>query len=459
MKKIFKKVFKIENIPYLILALMMFWIFTKVTITSGDDEWFSAILDKSFNGSLVTYLKERYTGWTGRIVIESIMVPMFAYNIWIWRILNTIMTIILALGIYKLIPDKYTKQLTSSKKLLIKSIICISIFSLPDDVFSSAISWITGSYNYLWTMACGILSILPFKYALFNEKFDKRWYVLLVFTVILGCNMEQVSLVVLCFALITNIYVFIRDKKINVALVIFNTFILINTAILFLAPGNYERANKEIISWFGQWDMISLPVKLMMGTNLFLEHIFDKNIILLALLVILLNIAIWKKYKNMAIRLLAFIPMGTVIIKFIEIQLNSHNINTDFFMFKLLNIQNLNILNYNEIKIFLPTSILLCVILIIPVIFILVFDKIEMKYFSIILYLAAICSALSISISPTIYASGERVFFVTDILLIISSVLLLNEVLRKWKMNIYVILTFVFISYNSFSLYLKNILE
>ena len=82
-----------------------------------------------------------------------------------------------------------------------------------------------------------------------------------------------------------------------------------------------------------------------------------------------------------------------------------------------------------------------------------------MKYFSIILYLAAICSALSISISPTIYASGERVFFVTDILLIISSVLLLNEVLRKWKMNIYVILTFVFISYNSFSLYLKNILE
>ena len=121
MKKIFKKVFKIENIPYLILALMMFWIFTKVTITSGDDEWFSAILDKSFNESLVTYLKERYTGWTGRIVIESIMVPMFAYNIWIWRILNTIMTIILALGIYKLIPDKYTKQLTSSKKLLIKS--------------------------------------------------------------------------------------------------------------------------------------------------------------------------------------------------------------------------------------------------------------------------------------------------------------------------------------------------
>lgn len=459
MKKIFKKVIKIENIPYLILALMMLWIFKKVTITSGDDEWFSAILDNNFNGSLLAYLKERYTGWTGRIVIESIMVPMFAYNLWIWRILNTIMSVILAVGIYKLIPNTYIKQLTISKKLLIKSIICISIFSLPNEVFSSAISWITGSYNYLWPMACGILSILPFKYALFNEEFDKRWYMLLVFTVILGCNMEQVSLVVLCFALITNIYIFIRNKNINLSLVIFNIFILINTAILFLAPGNYERANKEIVSWFGQWDMISLPVKLMMGINLFLEHIFDKNIILIALLVILLNIVIWKKYNNVAIRLLSFIPMGTITIKFIETQLSSHNINTDFLMFRLLNIQNLNILNYNEIKIFLPTSILLCVILIIPVIFILVFDKVEMKYFSIILYLAAICSALSISISPTIYASGARVFFVTDILLIISSVLLSNEVLRKWKINIYVILTFVLISYNSFSLYLQKILE
>ena len=57
MKKILKKVFKAENIPYLILGLMMFLVFSKVNITSGDDEWFSTILDKSFNGSLIAYLK------------------------------------------------------------------------------------------------------------------------------------------------------------------------------------------------------------------------------------------------------------------------------------------------------------------------------------------------------------------------------------------------------------------
>ena len=37
----------------------MFLVFSKVNITSGDDEWFSTILDKSFNGSLIAYLKRK----------------------------------------------------------------------------------------------------------------------------------------------------------------------------------------------------------------------------------------------------------------------------------------------------------------------------------------------------------------------------------------------------------------
>lgn len=92
---------------------------------------------------------------------------------------------------------------------------------------------------------------------------------LLIFTAILGANMEQASLIMFVFAFITNIYIVVRDKKIRIDLVIFNIFIAINTAVLFLAPGNYERSNKEIVNWFGQWDMISLPTKLMMGLNLF----------------------------------------------------------------------------------------------------------------------------------------------------------------------------------------------
>lgn len=459
MKKIFNKIFKGENIPYFILAVLMVLVFFKRTITPGDDEWFSAILNDAFNGNLMDYLYHRYTSWTGRIVIESIMVPMFGYNLWIWRILNTIMTVILAFGIYKLIPYKYVDKITASKRLLIKSVICISIFTIHKDVFLTAISWITGSFNYLWPVSCALLVILPFKNALFNEEFNKKWYFILIFAVILGANMEQASLVILCFALLTNIYLIIRDKKIRVDLIIFNIFIAVNTAILFLAPGNYARSSSETINWFGQWDMISLPTKVMMGTNLFLEHMFRNEIILITVLVGLINIVIWQKYKDILIRTLAAIPMIVVIIKIVERIFEVFNINTNLFIFKLFNVQNLNILNFDDVKIFLPTSILLCTLLIIPVVFLLIFDKVEMKYLSVILYLAGICSALSISISPTIYASGARVFFVTDILIILINSLILNECLRKWRINIYLILVFIILCGNSFMLYVHKILN
>ena len=454
-----KKIFKIDNIPYFILAVLILLVFSKSTITPGDDEWFSAILNDAFNGNLMDYLHHRYINWTGRIIIESIMVPMFGYNLWVWRILNTIMTIILALGIYKLIPYKYVDKITATKRLLIKSVICISIFTIHKDVFLTAISWITGSFNYLWPVACAILVMLPFKNALFNERFNKRWYFILIFAVILGANMEQASLVILCFALITNIYLIIRDKKIRVDLIIFNIFIAVNSAILFLAPGNYVRSASETITWFGQWDMISLPTKVMMGTNLLLEQMFRNEIILITVLVGLVNIVIWKKYKDILIRILAAIPMIVVIIKIVERVFGVLNINTNLLIFKLFNVQNLNILNFDDIKIFLPTSILLCTLLIIPVVFLLIFDKVEMKYLSVILYLASICSALSISISPTIYASGARIFFVTDILIIIVSVLILSEYLREWRINIYLILVFIILFGNSFMLYVGKILN
>lgn len=459
MKKIFNKVFNKENIPYLILAVMMLFIFNNIVITAGDDEWFSTILDKNFNGDLISYLKERYMEWTGRIIIEAIMVPMFKYNIWIWRVFNTIVTIILVFGIYKLIPYKYVDKLSVNKRLLVKSIICISIFSIPKSVFSTAISWITGSYNYLLPLALGLLVIIPFKNALFNEKINKKWYIVLVFITLLAANMEQVSLIILCFALLINIYIYIRYKKIRIDLIIFNIFISINTFMLFLAPGNYKRSDKEIVTWFSQWDMVSLSTKIMMGINLFLEHIFESNIILIAVLVALINIVIWKKYKSKLIKGVSAIPMIVIVIKLLELKLESFNINTDLLIFKILNVQNLNILNYDKITIFLPTAILLFIILIIPVIFLFIFDDVEMKYLSIILYLASICSAISISVSPTIYASGARIFFVTDILIIIIIALILSEFLRKWKVNIYLALVLIIIFKNSFVEYFQKVLS
>ena len=50
-----------------------------------------------------------------------------------------------------------------------------------------------------------------------------------------------------------------------------------------------------------------------------------------------------------------------------------------------------------------------------------------------ILYCASLCSALILSFSPTIYASGSRVYLLTDFLFVLINSLLIMELLEKIK--------------------------
>ena len=164
--------------------------------------------------------------------------------------------------------------------MLIKSLICILIFSIPTEVFSASISWITGSYNYLWPVSCLLLTILPFKNSIFKEEFNKKWCFLLIFTAILGANMEQVLLIMFVFAFITNIYIAVRDKKIRIDLVIFNIFIAINTAVLFLAPGNYERSKLSELLRKWRINIFVILVSILIFWSsfvLYLEYILNKG--------------------------------------------------------------------------------------------------------------------------------------------------------------------------------------
>lgn len=434
MKNKFKKIVRIDNIPYFLCGIIALIIFANTVSVPGDDFWFSEAVDKLGNGSLAKYLEIRYESWTGRIIIESIMVTLFKYNLWIWRILNTIIFVTLCCAIYRLIPKKYEENFTLINRFSIKSIICISMFLIHKDVFISSIKWITGSFNYLWPMTCAVIAILPLKHEIFEEKYNNYMFIVYMATAILAGNMEQASLVILCFALISNIYLILKNKKANITLVMYNVFFLINTAILFLAPGNYVRSQKETITWFGQWDMISLPTKIMIGLNLLLDNLFNRTSILMFILTLLVFIVIYKRYYDIIIRSIAFVPLSLMSLKIIEKILSKIGIGTHLWIFKIFNVNNLGLLTYDNFKLYLPTVILLGVLLLLIILMFIAFNDIGMKYISVIMYLAAICSGLSISVSPTIYASGARIFFVTDIIVIILITLLLTEQINK---NIY----------------------
>lgn len=436
--------------PYVIFILILALIHIKIKITPGDDEWFFKAVDTVGNGSLLKYLQWRYEYWTGRIVIEAIMVNLITMNIWLWKIVNIIIITILSYVIYKLIPKIYTEKLRVTQKHLIKILICFAILAMQKSVFGTGIRWITGSFNYLWPMTCGLIAMLPYKYTIFNEKYNKKYFVMYFLLVILAANAEQVSLVVLCFALLANIYIFINKKKIDVLLILHNIFIGINTVILFAAPGNYVRAQQETVNWFVNWDMISLVEKIQRGTNLLLNHLFNNNILLVGIVLMFICLSIFSKYQDNFIR---FISVATVIFLVVKVlpidSLFDSSIKIESRIHSVFfNIKNLNLFNFNDFIKYIPTFLTLCILFLVPLLLFLAFNNMKTKLLTIVLYLAAICSGLSISISPTIYASGDRVFFVTDVLFIVILALLTGEILkdRLQKKNLFIVSAIVIIS-------------
>lgn len=92
--------------------------------------------------------------------------------------------------------------------------------------------------------------------------------------------MEQALLIMFVFAFITNIYIVVRDKKIRIDLVIFNIFIAINTAVLFLAPGNYERSKLSELLRKWRINIFVILVSILIFWNsfvLYLEYILNKG--------------------------------------------------------------------------------------------------------------------------------------------------------------------------------------
>lgn len=87
-KELLKQLFIVGIIFSVLLGLQAF-----IKLGAMDD----AVYAQAWNEKpLDMFLKDRYEGWSSRIIIEAVMMPLIACNSWVWRILNIFMVILLA---------------------------------------------------------------------------------------------------------------------------------------------------------------------------------------------------------------------------------------------------------------------------------------------------------------------------------------------------------------------------
>lgn len=439
-----KKILKIEYLPIIAFSIIVF-LLNKCPMAEDDMVYKDIYYNLS---SFFDWARDFYMVWSGRIGIFIITHFFLNHNLILFKIANTLIFDIIVLAMYYIIKQITHIELTSNKKFFLYTGICSLILIIDYAVLSSGAFWVTGAFNYLWPFAFMLISIIPFIWQWKNKMGHNKAYILFIISNLISCFSEQCSAILLVFGIITFIYAFIMKYKINKLLIIHFIIILIITMFSLLAPGNQARLQSETIKWYPNFEMLSLGDKILQGYIVTINHIFNNmKVILVCLTGLLFYNFIKNKEEKATIKIISFIPLGYMLLNIIPfnsmLEKIYPSIDIDGFINNaLFTFNRFDELYLYNIKTYVPITIATIVFLLISVLILYSFKDIKEGFLSFLLFFAGIGSAMSISLSPTVYASGNRIFLVTDFMIILITALIYTKNYNENEYKLKKVLTF-----------------
>ena len=402
----------------LVVYLLLYLVHLKITLVEGsDDTWFA---DQSNHTPFIEWICMRYTTWSGRLFPDTMLYVLLSKYLWLWRILNPLFLVLLTYGILRVAIKDVTR---------IEFLIGMAVLGyINNSVLNSGFFWITGSINYLWPIAFGLIAMIPFGNNIFdhNQAFSKmKWGIFFIFGFLASLSNEQVALCLSAFSLLTIFSFFLHRRKINKMLLFLTVVIISGTSILIFAPGNKLRWVSEVHRWFPGYDEMTLKSKLHLGIIwIYKQLFFEMRNIILLLAIIVLFIYFKEKIK-MGIAFISFSVMLFILNASIFLDLHI------FYNFELINTykfrQNLVYFWKSDIGFFLSLF---------PYIFWTIFGSLlvylilyitKNKIVTFFIIAASVSTMVVMFFSPTIYASGTRTLVVGSVLLSMVIVILIRE--------------------------------
>ena len=379
------------------VAYLHVFVFQK--LTTADDPFFSAALDHQ---SLSGYLRFRYQHWTGRIPIEAAMVLVIR-QMWLWRILNSLMLLLLCHAV--------GKSAFARHQGLPGAVACtfVLLMLVTPRVLWEGAWWVTGSFNYLWPTALGAYGSLPFmdprpRGALRNSSH-------LVAAGLAAYN-EQVGFVLIC--LLPPLLLAGKSERTGswwkTAIVL---FVGLNWTIALTAPGVHHRFVLEH-RWFANFDALAWFEKANLGLGLVKQGILDPGNLLVVLLAVatvpaLLAGKVSRWAKTTMIFGLGYIACGPLVV-----HLDPTSRWASAYLVSPVSGQNAA-----YPKVYLAMAVSQFAIACLVTAAALAFRQSPRKtLFVAWALLVALASIAVLGWSPTLYASGSRVFFVAEIILL-----------------------------------------
>ena len=274
---------------FLFIVLIGFYLLYRFSIFTSDDFYYSFIggMSGGINdeyipvNSLTDAIKSNihdYMNWNGRFLVH-VLTSYFCgvIGVDIFRVLNSIVFILLIIGLIKLVRYEFGYNKTD------KYIITFGLFFLmpvPGEIF---LGHIANSVNYLW-VACAVVYFLFIYQKVKDNNYNNAINILLfVFAFIVGSLQESFTIGV-STALFFYYCFHLKEFKGNVVWLVIGFWL--GTCALFFAPGNFKRLDGEMAN-----NDLSVIVKFFSN----LTHLFLDSYLLLILIVVSFILFLKKK--------------------------------------------------------------------------------------------------------------------------------------------------------------------
>lgn len=333
----------------------------------------------------------RYLTWSSRLLIESLTMFMSThYYIFDLTVFGSLICFFYCFNNLFLKSDKY--QILH----FVFPIIFLLVF--PSIFFTSAglIATIT---NYLFPMIAFVTAWY------FFEKRVVKWFVIAIPLMVLACMQEQFTIYALSIFLYLLIKVWVREKIFDRCYLMGIVIAFAGTLSALFAPGSANRLLVETKTWYPGFDKLSLVVKVAKGymeTNRVLFVTSELTIIYL-LLIAALVLALLKR------RYVSSVMSGAVLYTILTNRLGSTSLLTA--VQKVNDFQNQQPVTEFSFKANLyPLTLYTILLAVIAISVFLIFEDLWQAGTAVVILAVGYAARMTVSLSPTIYASGLRTF-------------------------------------------------
>lgn len=364
---------------------------------------------------LLTWLEYRWDTWTSRVLLDGVSVLMIAWNIWIFRIINWCMWMLLIYSIAELLQIQKNKQLSY--------ILILAFLIYPFKVIGS-VGWCNVGVIYVWTSALGCYAITSYtKLHRDAEKYNKKmklfFAVSMCIAAVFAGNQEMVC-AILC-AVFGMLWLLTWKKADRFyRIVVSMQFLLVvgKLLVILTCKGNYIRKMQEAERWMPEYVDFTFLDKLSIGITDTINGLFVRESFLCLLFAIAVCMAVFARTRLLSFRCVALVPvlfmMGTRFAP--NLVQNEFTYLENFWKYMPTLRQNdfSNMDQETVIGLLMWLAVFACLIL---SVYITCENFQEMAFYSIVLG-SGLATRVVVGFSPSVYVSGSRTFYFLDVLII-----------------------------------------